>query len=79
MGKTVTFSFSSSNYDGTEATESFSLEQLGIDEDMNDDKALEIAMEKFFEAWVWDKLNISCSIVIEEENACSTVDFQEEK
>jgi hypothetical protein len=34
MGKTVTFSFSSTNYEGTEATETFTFEKLGIDEDL---------------------------------------------
>ena len=63
MGKTVTFSFSSTKYKGTEATETFTLNELGIDEDL-DNEALKIEMDRIFQAWVWDKLNISYSIVI---------------
>jgi hypothetical protein len=65
-GKKVTFSFNSLSYEGTEATETFTLEELGIDGDM-DEKALEIKMDRVFQAWVWDKLNISFSIVIDED------------
>lgn len=46
MSKTVTFSFNSSNYEGTEATETFSFKQLSLDENTEDEKALEIAMDK---------------------------------
>jgi len=38
MKKTVTFSFSSKNYEGIEVTETFTLEELGIGENI-DDKA----------------------------------------
>ena len=75
MGKTVHFSFSSTNYEGTEAKETFTFEKLGIDEDM-DDKALILEMERIFHAWVWDKLNISYSIVTGEENAVGSDDIQ---
>lgn len=51
---------------GVEATETFTFEKLGIDEDI-DDKALKKVIDEFFQAWVWDKLNISHSIVIEED------------
>jgi hypothetical protein len=67
MGKTVTFSFNSTKYDGIEAAETFTFEQLCIDEDL-DDKALKIVIDKIFQAWVWDQLNLSYSIVIDEEN-----------
>ncbi|WP_264740571.1 hypothetical protein [Cytobacillus firmus] len=40
MGRTVTFSFSSAQYKGAEATDTFTFEKLGIDENM-DDNALE--------------------------------------
>jgi len=70
MGKTVTFSFSSTQYEGTEATETFTFEKLGIDENMNE-KELKIVVEKLFEAWVWDKLNISYSIVWGKDNTNS--------
>jgi hypothetical protein len=63
MGKTVTFSFSSTKYEGTEAAETFTLKDLGIVEDM-DVEALKIEIDRIFQAWVWDKLNISYSIVI---------------
>lgn len=64
MAKMVTFTFNSSNYEGTEARETFTFEKLGIDEDM-DDKALGIEIDRLFHAWVWDKLNISWSTYIE--------------
>ncbi|KEZ47215.1 hypothetical protein [Metabacillus indicus] len=63
MDKTVTFSFASSNYVGIEATETFSLKELGIDGELNDEN-LKIEIDKLFQAWVWDKINISYSIVI---------------
>lgn len=65
MDKTVTFSFSSTIYEGTKATETFTFEKLGINEDM-DDAALKMKIDEVFQAWVWDKLNISYSIVINE-------------
>jgi hypothetical protein len=34
LGRTVTFTFNSNKYQGTEATESFTIKQLGIDEGM---------------------------------------------
>ena len=75
MDKTVTFSFSSTKYKSTDATETFTFENLGINEDM-DDKALKIEIYSIFQAWVWDKLNISYSIVIDEVNAQSSDDIQ---
>ncbi|MGA3603085.1 hypothetical protein [Lysinibacillus agricola] len=75
MGKTVTFSFSSTKYKGTDATETFTFENLGINEDM-DDKALKIEIDRIFHAWVWDKLNISYSIVIDEVNSHGSDDIQ---
>ncbi len=32
-----------------------------------DDKAVEKALDKLFHAWVWDKFNISGSIIVEED------------
>ena len=75
MGKTVTFSFQSTNYEGTEATETFTLENLGIDENM-DSEALKITLERMFHAWIWDKLNISYSIIIDEKNVPGSDDIQ---
>lgn len=64
MGKTVTFSFNT-EYEGSGEAETFTFDKLGIDENM-DDKAVEIALDKLFQAWVWHKFNISGSIVTEE-------------
>ncbi|MCT2346444.1 hypothetical protein [Niallia taxi] len=67
MPKTVTFSFSSTQFIGTEATETFSLEELQIKEDL-EATALQKRLEEVFQAWVWEKLNISYSIMVEEHN-----------
>ncbi|MGN7176547.1 hypothetical protein BK139_23160 [Paenibacillus sp. FSL R5-0490] len=67
MDKTVTFSFRSTKYEGTVATETFNFKELGIDENL-DNEALKIEIERIFQAWVWDKLNISFSIVINKDN-----------
>lgn len=68
MAKTVTFSFYSTKYEGTGATETFTFEKLGINEGM-DDKALQKVKDEFLHAWVWDNLNISYSIVINEDTS----------
>lgn len=47
VDKTITFSFNSNNYEGIEATETFTFEKLGIDENM-DDEAFKIEIDKFF-------------------------------
>ncbi|MGD7045689.1 hypothetical protein [Jeotgalibacillus proteolyticus] len=73
MRKRVTFSFNSSSYEGTEATETFTLEELGIDADV-DDNTLKLKIDKVFQAWVWDKLNISFSVVINEEKCLTNID-----
>ena len=65
MVKTITFSFSSSEFEGTEATETFTFEQLEIDKNL-DGKELEIEINRIHEAWIWHKLNIEYSIIIEE-------------
>ncbi|MED3963386.1 hypothetical protein [Niallia taxi] len=67
MPKTVTFSFSSTQFIGTEATETFSLEELQIKEDL-EATVLQKRLEEVFQAWVWEKLNISYSIMVEEHN-----------
>jgi len=67
MGKTVTFSFNSTKFEGTEATETFTFEQLGIGEDRMDNEALKKVIDEIFQAWVRDKLNISYSIVVDED------------
>lgn len=68
MVKTITFSFESTEYDGVEATEAFTLEKLGIEEGL-DEETLQIELNRIFEAWVWQKLNISSSIIVEGLNA----------
>lgn len=65
MVKTVTFSFNQSISENTEVAETFTFEELGIDKNI-DEKALEKELEEKFQAWVWNKLNLSYSIVIEE-------------
>ncbi|WP_057763078.1 hypothetical protein [Cytobacillus praedii] len=75
MSKTITFSFISTKYEGTEAKETFTFENLGIDEEM-DNNLLKVEIDKLFQEWVSDKLNISYSIVIDEENAYSSDDSQ---
>lgn len=65
--KTVTFSFDSSEYDHVEATETFTLEALGIDEAL-DEKSVEKELEQCFQSWLCHKLNISWSIVMEKSN-----------
>ena len=67
MAKTVTFSFSSTKFEGTEATETFTFEQLGIDEDDMDNEALKKVIDEIFQVWIRDKLNISYSIVVDED------------
>lgn len=65
MAKTITFSFTSHGFKGTEATETFAFEELKIDENL-DEKELRVEIDRIYEAWVWHKLNISSSIIIEE-------------
>ena len=67
MAKTVTFSFSSTKFEGTEATETFTFEQLGIVEEHMDNQAFKKVIDDIFHAWVKDKLNISYSIVLDED------------
>lgn len=68
MGKTITFSFASAEFKGAEATETFSFKQLELDETM-EEKKLEIEIDRIYQAWVMGKLNISGTIVIEEQDA----------
>ncbi len=63
--KTITFSFASDEFQGTEATESFTFEELAIDSKL-DKKELEIEINRLHTAWIWSKLNISGSIIIDE-------------
>lgn len=63
--KTVTFSFTSSTFEGTEARETFTFEELEIDESL-DEKELRVELDRIYQAWIWDKINVSGSIVIDE-------------
>ena len=63
--KTVTFSFTSSTFEGTEARETFTFEELEIDESL-DEKELGVKLDRIYQAWIWDKINVSGSIVIDE-------------
>ncbi|MGN7408387.1 MULTISPECIES: hypothetical protein [unclassified Sporosarcina] len=63
--KTVTFSFTSSTFEGTEARETFTFEELEIDESL-DEKELGVELDRIYQAWIWDKINVSGSIVIDE-------------
>ena len=65
MGKKVTFSFSTELED-SKIVETFNFENLGIDEGM-DDEVEKNVIDNLFQRWIWHKLNISYSIVIEEE------------
>ena len=47
-------------------TEPFTFEKLGIYKDM-DDKALKKVIDEIFQAWLREKLNISFSIVVNED------------
>ncbi|QTD42109.1 hypothetical protein [Sporosarcina sp. Te-1] len=49
MGKTVTFSFNSGEYIGTAATETFTLDELGIDEIL-EGVALKEELDRVFKA-----------------------------
>ncbi len=73
MGKAVTFSVSI-KYEDSRETEIFTFEKFGIDGDM-DDTELKKVIDEVFQVWVWDKLNISYSILIDEKNAHSTNDI----
>lgn len=64
MVKTITFSFTSHVFEGTGATETFTFEELKIDEKLNG-RELEIEVNRIFNTWVWHKLNISYSIITE--------------
>lgn len=74
MNKTITFSFESTEYEGTKATETFSLEKLGIGENLDED-TLQKELNRIFEAWVWQKLNISSSIIVEDVKSVKNNDW----
>ena len=59
MSKTVTFSVTTKY-----VKETVTLQELGIDEDM-DDKEMKSAVEDFFRDWLWN--NVSFSYIIDED------------
>lgn len=63
--KTVTFSFTSSTFEGTEARETFTFEELEIDESL-DEKELGVELDRIYQEWIWNKINVWGSIVIDE-------------
>jgi hypothetical protein len=62
LNKTVTFAVDTKYQD--RIRETFTFEELGIDENM-DTEEVKKEIDKIFKAWVYDRLNISYSIVIE--------------
>lgn len=68
MSKTVTFSFGT-KYQVPREIETFTFEEIGINEDFDIHNTMhKKIIEEIFQSWVWDKLNISYSIIIEEKN-----------
>lgn len=57
---TVTFSVST-KYPGSRVEEIFTLDQLGIDENLTDEE-LEKEVEETYQDWVWDNIDSSWSI-----------------
>lgn len=47
-----------------QASESFTFEELLIDEQLTDE-ALEKEVERLYQAWVWNKLNLEKSIILD--------------
>ncbi|MCG7346088.1 hypothetical protein MHZ92_18405 [Sporosarcina sp. ACRSL] len=56
----------STKYEGTGATKTFTFKEFDIDEEL-DVEALKIEIGQIFQAWVWDKLNISLTCALIEE------------
>ncbi|WOV83276.1 hypothetical protein PGH26_10095 [Sporosarcina jeotgali] len=63
--KSVTFSFTNRTFAGTEAREKFTFEELEIDESL-DEEDLGVELDRIYQTWIWDKINVSGSIVIDE-------------
>lgn len=62
MNKTVTFTVDTKYEDRIQET--FTFEELGIDENMHTEEVKK-KIDKIFEAWVTSRLNISYSIIIQ--------------
>lgn len=56
------FFFESTHFEGVKASETFSFAELSLHESLKGED-LQKELNQIFEAWVWDKLNISYSIV----------------
>lgn len=65
MSKIITFAFNTKYKE--QIQETFSFEQLGINEQLPSDE-MKKQIDQLFENWVCDRLNLSYSIVIEEED-----------
>ncbi|MDW2876197.1 MULTISPECIES: hypothetical protein [Bacillaceae] len=61
MAKNVTFSFDT-KYIDSRTCETFTFEELGVAENLDEEAERKI-LEDILHAWIWDKLNISYSIV----------------
>lgn len=63
MAKTVTFSVST-GYVGSKREETFTFDELGIDESLQGEE-LENELQERFEEWVWENINASYDVVEE--------------
>ena len=62
--KTITFSFNSNKYEEISEEETFTFDELNIDKNLSEE-TLEKYLERLHQIWVWNKLNISYSIVLD--------------
>lgn len=60
MNNTVAFSVGT-KHEGSRVEETFTFEELGTGEDM-DEKAIEKVVEQIFKEWVWSTISFSYSI-----------------
>ena len=72
MKKTVTFAVDTKYKDRIQET--FTIEELGIDENMGTDE-LKKKIENIFKAWVSSRLDISYSIVIDMDMDCEQTSY----
>jgi len=63
MAKTVTFSVST-GYVGSKREETFTFDELGIDESLQGEE-LENELQEQFNEWVWENINASYDVVEE--------------
>lgn len=72
MKKTVTFAVDTKYKDRIQET--FTIEELGIDENMGTEE-LKKKIENIFKAWVSSRLDISYSIVIDMDMDCERTSY----